>query len=79
MSPSEIVARIKNAVFPSKEGDGIEHVDMSYGEFMSLIDTLASFGLNAEAAKEPGKPRGAATVMAEEPMIEQFPAHQEDL
>jgi hypothetical protein len=35
-----IVAQIKNAIFPSKEGEGIEHVDMSYKILMMLLDDL---------------------------------------
>lgn len=42
MDKKEIVAKIKNAIFPSKEDeDSIEHVDMGYTEFIELIDKLA--------------------------------------
>ncbi len=37
-----ILAQIENAIFPSKEDDGIEHVDFSYAEFMALIRRLAA-------------------------------------
>jgi len=42
MKKEEIIAEIKNAIFPSKEEeDTIEHVDMSYSEFMAKIKELA--------------------------------------
>ena len=30
-----------NGIFPSKEGDGIEHVDFSYKEFKELLNKLS--------------------------------------
>jgi hypothetical protein len=37
----ELRNEILNALFPSKEDDGIEHVDMPYAEFVQKINLLA--------------------------------------
>ena len=42
MDKEDIIAKIENALFLSKEEeDTIEHVDMGYEEFMGLIRKLA--------------------------------------
>ena len=42
----ELIKRVEdfrnNAIFPSKESDGVEHVDMSYVEVMQLCDAILS-------------------------------------
>lgn len=42
MDKQALLAEIKDAIFPSKEDDGIEHVDFSYEEFMQKLDELAA-------------------------------------
>lgn len=42
MEKKELLAELLNAIFPSKEDDGIEHVDMSYKEFVAKLKKLAS-------------------------------------
>lgn len=37
----DILKELDNAIFPSKEDDGIEHVDMSYKDFMRKLQELA--------------------------------------
>lgn len=38
----DLYEELSNAIFPSKENDGIEHIDMSYKDFMRLLKALAS-------------------------------------
>lgn len=38
----ELLKELKNAIFPSNEGDGVEHIDMSYKQFIRKIEDLAS-------------------------------------
>lgn len=79
MTPQEILAELKNAIFPSKEDDGVAHVDMSYAEFMAKLEALAAFGIAAQAVSAQNKPKGQATVIEDGPMSEQFPTHEEQL
>jgi hypothetical protein len=39
--------KIKNVIFPSNEGDGIEHIDMNYKEFISAIDNIPTDTIKA--------------------------------
>lgn len=41
MEKKELLKEILNAVFPSDESDGIEHVDMSYKEFVKKLVQLS--------------------------------------
>lgn len=38
----KLLAELENAIFPSKESNGITHVDMSYRDFMKKLRKLAS-------------------------------------
>ncbi len=38
--------KFDNLVFPSKENDGIEHMDCSYEEFFQLLDSLIASTLS---------------------------------
>lgn len=40
----KLLSELKNAIFPSDEDDGIEHVDMGYTEFLEKLDELANLG-----------------------------------
>lgn len=37
----EVLHELENAIFSSKEDDGVEHIDMSYKKFISKIRYLA--------------------------------------
>lgn len=41
MKKEDILAELENVIFPSKEDDGIEAVDMSYKDFMRKLHKLA--------------------------------------
>jgi hypothetical protein len=76
MNKAQILAELTNAIFPSKESDGIETVDMSYKEFMSKLALLASDSSASSASV--GKPTGQATILEDVSPMDNFPAHEED-
>lgn len=41
MEKQELLKELLNALWPSKEDDGIEHVDMGYKEFVKKLKLLA--------------------------------------
>lgn len=41
-----ILAELDNAIFPSKEDDGVEHIDMSYKDFIHKIAEIASIAVD---------------------------------
>jgi|GEM_PF-3890731 len=42
MDKKKLLAEIENAIFPSKEDSGVEHIDMSYKQFIKKIRQLAN-------------------------------------
>lgn len=40
MTVQELKDFVANAVFPDDEGTGIEHVDLSYMDFMKMMDSI---------------------------------------
>lgn len=42
MTVLELKEYVANVIFPSSEGDYVEHVDMSYIDFMKMMNTLIS-------------------------------------
>ena len=53
----ELKAELDNAIFPSNEDDGIEHVDLNYKEFFNLINKMLSVARSEgydECAKNEG-------------------------
>lgn len=41
MDKKKLLAELLNVIFPSKESDGVEHIDMSYREFIKKLKQLA--------------------------------------
>ena len=38
----KLLEELLNAIFPSKEDSGVEHIDMSYKQFIKKLKELAS-------------------------------------
>lgn len=76
MDKQTILQELKDVIFPSKEDDGIEHIDMTYVNFISKIELLAT---EIQTLVVPNKPVGAATILSDSDPLESFPNHDENL